>query len=82
MRSLLTTIKTLRLPPEVTLVITKDDDVFFKDLPGTLSLTCDIQHTIESAPGASLLDLPHQRMNLTMHIELNGRVDELSLKVK
>ena len=37
---------------------------------------------MESAPGASLLDLPHHRMDLIMHTELKGQVDELSLNVK
>ena len=73
-------IKTLRLPPEVTLVITEDDDVFFEDLTSTLPPTPDIQHANESTPGTSLLNLPYHRKDSNMHIELKRQVD-LSLDV-
>ena len=59
--------------PEVTLVIVKDD-VFFEDLPGTLPLTRDIQHTNESASGVSLLDLPHRRNDPTMLLNSKGKL--------
>jgi len=50
-----------------------------EDLPGKLSLTHVIQHVIDLTPGASLPDLPHHKMDPTMHIELKGQVDKLSL---
>ena len=77
-------INTLRLPPEVTLVITEDDDVFFEELPGMLSPKRDIQHANESTAGASLLDLPHYRKDPTMNTihELKEQVNDLSLDVK
>ena len=68
-------------PPEVTSVITENDDVLFEDLMGTLPPTPDTQHTNESIPETSLLDLPHHRKDPTIQTELKGQVD-LSLDVK
>ena len=68
--------------PELTLVITEDDDVFFEDLTGTLPPTLDTQHANESIPGTSLLDLPHHRKDRTVYTEFKGQVGDLSLDVK
>jgi len=59
-----------------------EDDIFFEDLTGTLPLTPNIQHANESTPETSLLDLSHHRKDPTMHTELKGQVDDLSLDVK
>ena len=42
----------------------------------------DIQDVIDLTPGTGLPDLPHHMMDPTMHIELKGQVDKLSLEIK
>jgi len=37
----------------------------------------DIQHAIDLAPGSSLPNLPHYRINLAEHTELKRQVNEL-----
>ena len=68
------------IPSEVTPVIAEFADVFPEDLPDTLPPMRDIQHAIYLIPGASLLNLPHYRMNPTEHVELKRQVDELMRK--
>jgi len=63
-------------------VITGSAEVLHEDFPDRLQPMRDIQHVIDLTPGASLPDLPHHRIDPTMHIELKARVDELSLNVK
>ena len=57
-------------------------DVFPKDLSDKLLPMHNIQHAIDLVPGASLLDLPHNRINPTKHTEFKRQVDDLSLEVK
>jgi len=68
------------IPLEVTPVFKKSSDLILKDLPD--QLLCDIQHAVELILGANLLDLSYPMLNLAMHIELKGQVNELSLEVK
>ena len=63
-------------------MITGSAEVLHEDFPDRLQPMRDIQHVIDLTPGASLPDLPHHRIDPTMHIELKGQVDELSLNVK
>ena len=52
-------------------------DVFPEDLSDQLLPMHDIQHAIDLVSGASLLNLPHYRMNPTEHMELKRQVNEL-----
>jgi len=63
-------------------VITGIVEVLHEDPSDKLPPMHDIQHIIDLTPGASLLDLPHHRMDPTMHIKLKGQVDKLSLEIK
>ena len=65
------------IPSKVTPVIEKFSDVFPEDLPNKLPPMRDIHHTIDLAPGSSLPNLPHYRMNPTEHVEFKRQVDEL-----
>ena len=69
------------IPPEITPLNAKFADVFPEDLPDKLPPMRDIQHAIDLVPGASLLNLPHYRMNPTEHVKLKRQVDELMRKV-
>ena len=51
-------------------VITGIAEVLHKDLLDRLQLMRDIQHVIDLTPRASLPDLPHRRIDPTIHIEL------------
>jgi len=70
------------ISPKIIHVITEIAEVFHEDHPDKLSPTRDIQHIIDLILGTSLSDLPHHRMDPTMHIELKCQVDKLSLEVK
>ena len=56
--------------------------VFSENLPDKLLLMCDIQHAIQLVSGASLLDLPHHKIDHVKHIEPESQVDELLLEIK
>ena len=70
------------ISPKLIHVITGSAEVLHEDLPDRLQSMCDIQHVIDLTPGASLLDLPHHRIDPTMHIELKRQVDKLSPEIK
>ena len=55
-------------------------DVFPEKLPDQLPPICDIQHAIDFVPGATLPNLPHYRMSLVKHVELQRQVEELLRK--
>jgi hypothetical protein len=55
-------------------------DVFPSKLPDALPLMRDVQHVIDLVPGATLLSLPHYRINPNEHAELQRQVCELLQK--
>ena len=67
-------------PEEVKSVLQEFKDVFLKELPDHLPPMRDIQHTIDFLPGATLPNLPHYRMSLAEHAELQRQVEELLRK--
>ena len=52
-------------------------DVFPKELSDQIPPMRDIQHAIDFVLGATLPNMPHYRMNLTEHAELQRQVEEL-----
>ena len=61
------------IPCKVALVIDEFVDVFPEDLLDQLPSMRDIQYAIDLVPEASLPNLPHYRMNLTEHAELESQ---------
>ena len=57
-------------------MITGIAEVLREDLSDRVPLMRDIQHVIDLTPRASLPNLPHHRMDPTVHI------DKLSLEIK
>ena len=70
-----------RFPPKLIHVIAGNVKVPHENLPDKLPPTRDIQHVINLTPRASLPDLRHHMVDPTMHIELKGQVDKLSLEI-
>jgi len=70
------------ISPKLIHVIIGIAEVLHEDLPDRLQSMRDIQHAIDLTPGASLPDLPHHKIDPTMHIELKRQVDKLSLKIR
>ena len=70
------------ISPKLTHVITGITEVLHEDLLGKLPPTRDIQHIINLVLGANLPDLSHHKMKPTIHAELKGQVDELSLEIR
>ena len=69
--------------PEAIQPLIKEFEVLFpEELPADLPPMHDIQHCIDLAPGASLPNLPHYRMNPQEGQILQGQVDELLSKRK
>ena len=52
-------------------------DVFPKELFDQIPPMRDIQHAIDFVLRATLPNMPHYRMNLTEHAELQRQVEEL-----
>lgn len=50
--------------------MTEFGDVFLKELPDELPPMCHIQHAIDLAPGATLPNLSHYRMEPMKYKEL------------
>jgi len=67
-------------PEEVREVLREFLDVFPFELPNALPPMCDVQHAIDFVSGATLLNLPHYRMNPSEHAELQRQVCELLQK--
>jgi len=67
-------------PEEVREMLREFLDVFPSELPNALPLMHDVQHAIDFIPGATLRNLPHYRMNLNEHAELQRQVCELLQK--
>ena len=61
-------------------VLQEFKDVFPEELPDHLPPMCDIQHTIDFVPRATLPNLPHYRMSPAEHAELQRQVEELLRK--
>ena len=62
-------------PKEVKSVLQEFKDVFPEELPDHLPPMHDIQHAIDFVPGATLPNLPHYRMSLVEHAELQRQVE-------
>jgi len=62
---------------EVVHIIIDFADVFPKDFSDQLPPMRNIQHAINLVPRATLPSLPHYRMNLMEHAELQRQVEEL-----
>jgi hypothetical protein len=52
-------------------------DAFPSELPDVLPFMRDVQHAIDFVLSATLPNLPHYRMNLSEHVELQRQVCEL-----
>ena len=65
---------------EVKSVLQEFKDVFLEELLDHLPPMLDIQHAIDFVPGATLPNLPHYRMSLAEHVELQRQVEELLRK--
>ena len=66
--------------PEAEPILAEFGDVFPEDLPGELPPMRHIQHAIDLVPGASLLNLPHYRMEPACYEEVWRQVQELLAK--
>ena len=65
------------IPWHITSILEEFSEILSKDLPSELPLMRDIQHAIDLVSGATLPNLPHYRMNLVEHAELQRQVEEL-----
>ena len=55
--------KVVEIPKEIQPLIKEFEKLFQKELLTSLLPMCNIQHCIDLAPGASLPNLPHYKMN-------------------
>ncbi|XP_020695711.1 uncharacterized protein LOC110109125 [Dendrobium catenatum] len=67
-------------PPEVSEFLSKYRDVVPDELPAELPPLRSIQHQIDFAPGATLPNLPHYRLNPKEQVILQELVDDLLQK--
>ena len=72
--------KVAEIPDSIQPLIKEFEVLFPEELPAGLPPMFDIQHCIDLAPRASLLNLPHYRMNPQEGQILQGQVDELLSK--
>ena len=72
--------KVAEIPNAIQPLIKEFEELFPENLLTGLRPMCDIQHCIDLSLGASLLNLPHYRMNPQEGQILQGRVDELLSK--
>ena len=72
--------KVAETPDSIQPLIKEFEVLFPKELPTSLPPMRNIQHCIDLAPGASLPNLPHYRMNPQEGQILQGQVDELLSK--
>ncbi|XP_022876896.1 uncharacterized protein LOC111395118 [Olea europaea var. sylvestris] len=68
---------TIQIPTKVQKVLADFAKIAPDKLPNELPPMRNIQHHIDLAPGASLPNLPHYRMSLVEHEELQRQVNEL-----
>ena len=67
----------VQIPGHIKPILKEFFEILPKDLLGELSSMRDIRHAIDLVPGATLLNLPHHRMNPIEHAELQWHAEEL-----
>lgn len=68
------------IPPEIQHLLANYADIVLEELPVELPPMREVQHQIDSQPGASLPTRPHYRMSPHERDILQGLIDELLQK--